>query len=70
VSSRSKNDKKFIINEFIAAPDAASTLENVLIYMHDTQVGPKGVVCGSDLFVLRPEYDDEPQHDGDERRGE
>jgi hypothetical protein len=70
VSSRTKHDKNIIINEFIAAPDAATTLEYVLTHLHDTDVGPKWVVYGSELFVLPPEYDDEPQRDGNQRRGD
>lgn len=68
MSGRIKNNKNVIINEFLAAPDAASTLENLLMHVHDTDVGAKGVIYGSELFVLPPEYDDEPQHDGNERR--
>jgi hypothetical protein len=68
VSSRTKNDKDIIINEFIAAPDAASTLDYVLTHLVDSYVGP--TVYGSELFALAPECDDESQHDGNERRGD
>ena len=59
-----------IINEFIAAPDAVSTLEHILTQLHEKYMGLKSVVYGSELIVLLTVYDDEPQHDGNERRGD
>jgi hypothetical protein len=64
------NHENGIINEFIAAPDATSTLDKVLIQLLENYVGPKLRIYGREWVVVPPEYDECPQHDGHERCGD
>ena len=57
---RIEADPNVIINEFIAAQDAESTLNNVLIQLQEYYAGPSVSHHGSEWIILPFQSPDQP----------